>query len=99
MLRSLKARHPIVFGAVVGVVLASASAALAFVILALTVSGSGNGGFSSATTQSAVTAAQNGTTPNLDAGQTVADPITLTNQDTSGSAHTVQTITGTFTTK
>jgi hypothetical protein len=77
--------------------LATASAALAFAALS-GASGSTSGNFSTSVTSApAITIAANGTVPALDAGQTVAAPIKVTNV-ASVSETLTSTATATFTT-
>jgi hypothetical protein len=98
IIRNARAKHPAIFGAVVGVALASASAALAFVVYTLTVSGTGTGSFSAPSNVGVITLTQRGSAPALDVGQTILLPVTETNNDPNGT-HGIQSLTGTFTTK
>jgi hypothetical protein len=99
MFKSFRAKHPTIFGAVVGLALASASAALAFAVYNMTLGGTATSPFATGTNQgSVITGAQESAAQPLDVGQSVQNIIDFTNNDTSA-AHAITADTETFTTK
>lgn len=96
-LRNLKARHPVALGLGLGVFLAAGAALAAFIIFT-GITGSGNGTFAGSTTNAALTFTETSQPPALDQNNEQQMPIKITNNDPNAS-HTIQTVTGSFTTK
>jgi hypothetical protein len=97
-LKEFRHKHSTIFGAVAGVALATASAALAFFIYSATVGGSATSQFSGNSTISAITLAQTGSTPALNAGQAVTMNVLETDND-AANQHRILTLGATFTSK